>query len=248
MDRLGAAGLRHLDDRVAAQVANPPGAGRRSRYASSACSTCSACASIVRMDRDGADRQAPAGADHAAGDLAAVGDEDLREHQPRLPLGRRTRRLGRDPRGLRFSRNAAMPSRPSARRAIVAMRSAVSCDQLAASTGRLAHGADQVLRLALRRGAAREQRIDERGRSCSSRSPRRRDLVHQPQARRPRRASKRSAGQEIAARRARADRRDHVGRDHRRDEAELRLGERERRRLRLATAMSQQATRPTPPP
>src|SRR5260221_9954636 len=34
-----------------------------------------------RVHRDRADREAPASAHHAASDLAAVGDEDLAEHQ-----------------------------------------------------------------------------------------------------------------------------------------------------------------------
>src|ERR671914_200632 len=39
------------------------------------------------MDRDRPDPEAPAGADHAAGNLAAIGDQDLLEHQPRLAAG-----------------------------------------------------------------------------------------------------------------------------------------------------------------
>ena len=39
----------------------------------------------VRIDRDSGDAHAPRGADDAAGDLAAVGDQDFIEHRHRLP-------------------------------------------------------------------------------------------------------------------------------------------------------------------
>src|ERR1051325_1805116 len=67
----------------------------------------------------GAYAQAPRGAHHAAGDLAAVGDQDFGEHQD----------------ALRFSRKAAMPSRPSGETRISAMRFAVSAASTS-STGR----------------------------------------------------------------------------------------------------------------
>src|SRR5262249_53906437 len=63
--------------------------------------------------------QAPSRTHDAAGDLAAVGDQDFLEHQA----------------ALRFSRNEAMPSRPSGETRISAMRFAVSAAS-ASSTGR----------------------------------------------------------------------------------------------------------------
>ena len=72
----------------------------------------------VRMDRHRADPQPPRGAHHAAGDLAAVGDQDFFEHQA----------------ALRFSRKDAMPSLPSGETRISAMRFAVSATR-ASSTG-----------------------------------------------------------------------------------------------------------------
>jgi hypothetical protein len=57
--------------------------------ASSAIRTCSALTIGIRMDRDRGDAHLARGLDHAAGDLAPVGDQDLLEHV-RLSL-----RLGR---------------------------------------------------------------------------------------------------------------------------------------------------------
>src|SRR6185312_11599480 len=79
MDGLRATGPRHIDDGFAAQVRL-----RRARAPDEVGLVGLLDVQRVRVDggvdRDGADREAPAGADHAAGDLAAVGDEDLGEH------------------------------------------------------------------------------------------------------------------------------------------------------------------------
>ena len=79
----------------------------------------------VGIDRDRADAEPAGGADDAAGDLAAVGDQDLGEHGIYLAVQA----------GLRFSRNPASPSRPSEEARMVAIRSAVSWIR-PASTGR----------------------------------------------------------------------------------------------------------------
>src|SRR5712671_5311211 len=75
----------------------------------------------VRVHRNSADAEAARGADHAAGDLAAVGDQDFFEHQE----------------GLRFSRKDAIPSLPSGETRTSAMLFAVSAIS-ASSSGRLA--------------------------------------------------------------------------------------------------------------
>ena len=78
----------------------------------------------IGVDGDGAHAQPPGSTNDAAGDLAAVGDEDLGEH-----------RAHRFQAGLRFSRKAPTPSRPSTPARWRAMRSAVSCTT-ASSVGR----------------------------------------------------------------------------------------------------------------
>ena len=41
----------------------------------------------IGVDGDGLDAEAACGLDHAAGDLAAIGDQDLLEHRRAFPLG-----------------------------------------------------------------------------------------------------------------------------------------------------------------
>ena len=67
------------------------------------------------VDGDGGDAHDAAGAGDAHGDLAAVGDQDLAEASGSLAI---------QP-GLRFSRNACMPSWPSGEMRMSAMRSTV---------------------------------------------------------------------------------------------------------------------------
>ena len=66
----------------------------------------------VGIDRDRADAEALQRADDAAGDLAAIGDQDRVEHERQLSQA-----------GARLSRNAPMPSRPSG----VALSAAIRC-------------------------------------------------------------------------------------------------------------------------
>ena len=66
----------------------------------------------IRVHRDGLDAQLAAGADDADGDLAAVGDQDLRDQASH--------------RGFRFSRKARSPSWPSFETRRAAMAPAVS--------------------------------------------------------------------------------------------------------------------------
>ncbi len=82
MDGLRAAAARDFQNGVAAQVAvgrprpaDRPGLVRLAHVL---------CVGVgFRIHRNGADAEATAGADHAAGDFAAVGDEDLVEHAGR---------------------------------------------------------------------------------------------------------------------------------------------------------------------
>ena len=77
MDRLRAARARRIDDARDRQIA----LARRRRPDQDAprrpCATCSASASAVGIDRDGARCPGAGGADDPAGDLAAIGDQDL---------------------------------------------------------------------------------------------------------------------------------------------------------------------------
>src|SRR6185312_12763248 len=79
MDRLRPAGPRDLDDGVAAQV-RLRGARAADQVRLVGLLDVQRARVDGGVDRDGADREAPARADHATGDLAAVGDEDLGEH------------------------------------------------------------------------------------------------------------------------------------------------------------------------
>ena len=81
MDRLRPRGLRGGDHRVAAQVALGRGApAQRDRGVGHR--DVARVRVDVGMDRDRADAEAAAGVDDAAGDLAAVGDQDRAEHAP----------------------------------------------------------------------------------------------------------------------------------------------------------------------
>jgi len=90
MDRLRARAQCDFDDRVATQVgflrtraADRPGLVRLQRVLRLRIG--------LRIDRNGAHAQSTRGADAAARDLAAVGDEDLREHPGQGWVGRRGR-------------------------------------------------------------------------------------------------------------------------------------------------------------
>ena len=94
------AALRHLDQSVDAQIAFARPAPARSRCASSHSRTCSALRVGLRIDRDGAQAEPLGGAGDAAGDLAAIGDQDGFEHRrarlrlkPILTRGQRGRLL-----------------------------------------------------------------------------------------------------------------------------------------------------------
>ena len=90
MNRLRAGTHRGVEQAVDRAGSSPlPGRGR-ARYASSATATCSLSAVGLRVDRDRADAELAQGAEHTDGDLAAVGDEDLRErrHADAYSLGR----------------------------------------------------------------------------------------------------------------------------------------------------------------
>ena len=96
-------------------------------------------------------------------------------------------------------------------------------------------------------GAAGQQVARPRASTAAS-SPRRPRPGGPARCARAAAASKRSAGDEQRAGVAGADLAQHVGRDDGRDQAEPGLGEAERAPARGATATSQQATRPAPPP
>jgi len=109
MDRLGAALLGGGQDGFDVEVALG-GRRRPMRRLSSACFTCKASRSASEYNRHRADAHPPRCAHDAAGDLAAIGDQDFPENHF----------------GLRFSRNDAMPSLLRPTGAISAMRRAVS--------------------------------------------------------------------------------------------------------------------------
>ena len=80
MDRLGAGRERRLDDPLDPQVALR-GGRRPDRHRLVGHAHVQRLGIGLGVDRDRRDAQPPAGADHAAGDLAAVGDQDLPEHR-----------------------------------------------------------------------------------------------------------------------------------------------------------------------
>ena len=135
----------------------------------------------------------------------------------------------------RRSRNARRPSWPSSLVRRSAIRRAVS---------RPSSGASGTRRFAARaaRGPARAQLAEdhlERGVEVV------RHLVHEPDPERRLRVEA-LARDEVAARRRRSDLRERERRDHRRDDAQLDLGEGEDARPGVASAMSAQATSPAP--
>ena len=146
-----------------------------------------------------------AGADHPHGDLAAVGDQELVGRPWRLAL-LEERRQPLLPLGAgAHARRSARPGRA------------------APATGCVTH---QPLGLGDRRRAAAQ-------RSRPPRRPRRRrarsavdDPVHEADLERLGRSEPAAADEQLA-RAARADRAQHVGRDHGRDQAQPRLGEAE---------------------
>ena len=80
MDRLRAGGARDLEDAIAAQVAFLC-RGRADEEGLVGGEDVLRARIGFRVHGDGLDREPAGGADDPAGDLAAVGDEDLREHQ-----------------------------------------------------------------------------------------------------------------------------------------------------------------------
>src|SRR5439155_940632 len=101
MQGFGAAIDRCLNDGVGTQVAFA-GRGRADVDGAVALEDVQRAPVSVRVHRDRLDAEIAAGADDADGDLAAIREENSREHQE-LPTQS----------GLRFSRKAATPSRPS---------------------------------------------------------------------------------------------------------------------------------------
>ena len=83
MDRLGAGRLRRRDDPVAAQIAFRDGRGA-DMHGLVGHRDMQRVGVGVGVDGDGAHAQAPRRADDAAGDLAAIGDQDLGEHRSSL--------------------------------------------------------------------------------------------------------------------------------------------------------------------
>ncbi len=133
--------------------------------------------------------------------------------------------------GARLSRNAATPSLPFRRRAHARDALGRVGDRRASSIGCRATARISVLRRRLRLRAGEQQRAED----LVDRARRARPHGTMSWTRPMRNASaavKRSADEEVAPRVPRADRLDHVRADRRRDQAELRLGQRERRVVR----------------
>ena len=216
MDRLRARARRGLKDRIGAQIAlarrrrpDPDRLVRQRHVARLAIG--------VGIDGDGADAEALQRADDAAGDLAAIGDQDRIEHrrQPNQP-------------GVRFSRNAPTPSRASG----VALNAAIRCAVWSINSaliGRPARSRISVLAAAIAcRTALHELAHDALDRGIE---PIVRDhLVDQTEARRLGRADS-LAREHQSPRLARPHRREHVGSDHRGDQPETHLGRAEHRPL-----------------
>ena len=109
MDRLGARGLCGVDDTGDVQVAVARRRGRRSDRRDRRRTRATRSASASEIDRDRFDAEAPCGAGDAAGDFAAVGDQQGAEHRGHI----RNTPKRVSSRGL-FS--AADSARPSTRR------------------------------------------------------------------------------------------------------------------------------------
>ena len=124
----------------------------------------------VGVHRDGADAQSPRGARDAAGDLAAVRDQQLGEHGSYF-FGAQE--------GARFSRNAAMPSRPSGDTRASAMHFAVAASSTS-SMGASTTSASRRLVAAKRRGA-RGQQVMRDAFDFAIETIHQRDFVHEAQ-------------------------------------------------------------------
>ena len=152
------------------------------------------------------DPQFASGMDQPDRDLAAVRDQESTDHD-----------------GLRRSRKAVTPSRPSAPVRASAIRSGRSSSVHAA--------ASRTNRLQAAIASGPDASSERTTSASASSSPFSDDhLVHESQ---PKRlvGVEPSSGGEQGAGRTRTDRPQHVGRDRRRDQAEPHLGERERRAL-----------------
>ena len=79
MDGLGARAAGRVEDPRHVEIALARGAGPMAT-ASSASATCGQSRVGLGVHRDGADAEGPAAADHPAGDLPPVGDQDAAEH------------------------------------------------------------------------------------------------------------------------------------------------------------------------
>ena len=245
MHRVGAGAARGLDQRVDAQVATRPPGAAPMRTASSACAHVRRVGVGVAEHGDRAVAERARGAHHAAGDLAAIGDQDLAQKSHRAAPTF----------GLRFCRNAA--------RALDALglperRARERRGRFAATSRR--GGVKRAMRDAGAWSArdARRARIAGCRRSPSSSAASSAasaelagNLVHQADRERLRAAIERGPPRDRAGRLGLASSRmalDEVGRDLRRHDAERRLGQAEgdARRRRCATSATQ--ARPKPPP
>ena len=216
VDRIGARVARGLDDRCGVQVGLAR--GRRPDGARLVGEPHVQRAAIgLRVHGDRVHAEPAAGPDHAAGDLAAIRDQQpLDLHSSRIQPG------------LRRSRKAVSPSRASAPARTRAIQRVVSVIMDSSAGGAAAgHAVHEPLDLGLRPRAAGEQRVTI---ACVASRQRRivHGLVHESDAHRGRGVHG-LAGQEPAPRLALPDGADHVGRDHRRDQPEPDLGERESR-------------------
>ena len=115
MDRLGAGLPRRRDDLLDPEIAL--GRGRRpDRDRLIGHADVQRVGVGLRVDRDRRDAEPPAGPDHAAGDLAAIGDQELVEHsQARFPADWRAN-LRRPPRQYNSAAQSAASQRSVTRR------------------------------------------------------------------------------------------------------------------------------------
>src|SRR5712675_283574 len=114
MHRLGAGFLASVNDAVSAQIAF----GRRRRSDQDRLMGLADMQGLgigFGIDRYGRDPHPPCGADDAAGDLAAIGDQDLLEHRRKPPLTLSLSPLAGSGNAADAMRNIRRPDRKSTR-------------------------------------------------------------------------------------------------------------------------------------